>query len=252
MKVKEESEKVDLKLNIQKTKIMASSSITSWKIHGETMGTVRDFILGGSKITADGYCSHEIKRHLLPWKKSYANIDSILKKQRHFFADKGLSTQSYDFSSGHVWMWELGYKESWRNVAFEVWCWRRLLRVPWTARRSNQSILREVSPEYSIGRTDVEAETPILWPPDVKKWLLGKDPAAGKDWMREEKGMTEDEMVGWYHWLDGYEPEKAPGVGEGPGSLACCSPWVAKSRPRLSNWTEILATQNEFGTVHFL
>ena len=104
MKVKEECEKVDLKLNIQKTKIMASGPITSWEVDGETVETVSDFILGGFKITADGDCSHEIKRHLLLGRKVMTNLDSILKKQRHYFANKGPSSQSYGFSSGHVWM----------------------------------------------------------------------------------------------------------------------------------------------------
>ena len=112
MKVKEESEKVDLKLNIQKTKVMASNPITSWEIDGETVETVLDFILGGSKITADGDCSHEIKRHLLLGRKVMTNLDSIL-KSRHYFANKGPSSQGYGFSSGHVWIWELDSKESW-------------------------------------------------------------------------------------------------------------------------------------------
>ena len=107
MKAKEESENVDLKFNIQKTKIMASSSITSWQIDGETMETERHFILGGSKITADGDCSLEIKKMLAPWKKSYDHPREHIKKQRHYFAYKGLSSQSYGFSSSHVWMWEL-------------------------------------------------------------------------------------------------------------------------------------------------
>ena len=107
MKVKEESEKVGLKLNIQKTKIMASGPITSWEIDGETMETVSDFIFLGSKINADGDCSHEIKRHFLLGRKVMTNLDSIFKKQRHYFADKGPSSQSYGFSSGNVWMWEL-------------------------------------------------------------------------------------------------------------------------------------------------
>ena len=111
-KVKEESEKAGLKLNIQKTKIMGSCPITSWQIDGETVETVADFILGGSKITADGDCSHEIKT-LTPWKESYDQPRQNIKKQRHYFANKGLSSQSYGFSSSHVWMWELDYKESW-------------------------------------------------------------------------------------------------------------------------------------------
>ena len=135
LKVKEESEKVGLKLNIQKTKIMASGPITSWQIDGET---VADFIFLGSKITADGYRSHETKRCWLLGRKVMTNLDSIF-KSRHYFASKGLSSQGYGFSSSHVWMWELDYKESWvqKNWCFELGCWRRLLRVPWTARRSN-------------------------------------------------------------------------------------------------------------------
>ena len=113
MKVKEESEKVGLKLNIQKMKIMASGPITSWEIDGETVETVSHFIFWGSKITADGDCSHEIKRRLLLGRKVMTNLDSILKKQRHYFVNKGPSSQGYGFSSSHVWMWELDHKESW-------------------------------------------------------------------------------------------------------------------------------------------
>ena len=113
MKVKEEREKVGLKLNIQKAKIMASSPISSWQIDGKTMETVRDFIFLGSKITADGDCSQEIKKTLTPWKKSYDQPRQHIKKQRHYFANKDLSSQGYGFSGSHVWMWELDYKESW-------------------------------------------------------------------------------------------------------------------------------------------
>ena len=97
--------------------------------------------------------------------------------------------------------WTMKKAERWRIDAFELCCWRRLLRVPWNARRPTQSILKEISPEYSFGRTDAEAETPVLWLPDAKSWLIGKDPDAGKHWGQEEKGMTEDEMAGWHHWL---------------------------------------------------
>ena len=152
MKVKEESEKVVLKLNIHKTKIMASGSITSWEINRETVETVSDFIFLCSKITADGDCSHEIKRHLLLGRKVMTNLRQHIQKQRHYFANKGPSGQGYGFSSGHVWMWEFtGKKAECRKIdAFELWCWRRLLRAPWTARRSNQSILKEISPECSL------------------------------------------------------------------------------------------------------
>ena len=118
--------------------------------------------------------------------------------------------------------------ECWKIDGFELWCWRRLFRVPWTARRSHQSILKEINPLIFIGRTDAKVEAPILWPPDVKSWLIRKDPDAEKDWRQEEKGMTEDEMVGWHHWLNGYEFEQALGDGAGQGSLAYCSPWGYK------------------------
>ena len=124
--------------------------------------------------------------------------------------------------------WTVKKAEHQRIDAFELWCWRRLLRVPWTARRPNQSILKEINPEYSFGRTETKA--PIHWPPDAKNWVTGKDPDAGKDWRREEKGTTEDEMVGWHHQLNGHEFEHALGVGSGQESLACC---------KLSTWTEL-------------
>ena len=124
----------------------------------------------------------------------------------------------------------------WRINAFELWCWRRLLRVPWTA-RSNQSILKEINPEYSLEGLMMEAETPILWPPDAKNQLIGKDPDAGKDWRQEEKGTTEDEMVGWHHQLKGHEFEQAPGDGKGQGSLGCFSSWGCKERTWLRDWT---------------
>ena len=148
MKVKEESENFVLKLNTQKTKIMASGPITSWEIDGETVETVSDFIILGSKISADGDCSCEIKRRLLLGRKAMTNLDSILKKQRHKFANKGLSGQGYGFPVVRYGCesWTVKKAERRRIDAFELWCWRRLLRVPWTARRSNQSILKELSP----------------------------------------------------------------------------------------------------------
>ena len=152
MKVKEESEKVGLKLNIQKTEIMASGPITSWQIDGKTMETVRYFIFLGSKITADGDCSHEIKRCLLLGRKTMTNIDSILKSRDVTLPAKAYLVKSMVFP---VIMygcesWTIKKSECQRIDAFELWCWRRLLKVPWTARRSNQSILKEISPEYSL------------------------------------------------------------------------------------------------------
>ena len=152
MKVKVESEKVGLKLNIQKTKIMASSPITSWKIDGETVETVADFSFWGSKITADGHCDHEIKRHLLFGRKVMINLDSIFKSRDitlptkvHLVKAMVLPVVMYEHES-----WTVKKAEHGRIDAFEVWCWRRLLRVPWTARRSNQSILKEISPGISL------------------------------------------------------------------------------------------------------
>ena len=152
MKMKEENEKIGLKLNIQKTKIMASSPITSWQIDGETVERVADFMLLGSKITADGDCSHEIKRRLLSRRKVMANLDSILKSTditlpTKVHLDKAMvfPVVMYGCES-----WTIKKAEHRRVDVFELWCWRRLLRVPWTARRSNQSILKEISPKYSL------------------------------------------------------------------------------------------------------
>ena len=141
-----------LKFIIQKIKIMASSPITSWQIDWETMETVTNFIFLGSKITTDGDCSHEMWQTLGPWKKSFDKPRQHIKKSRHYFANKGLSSLGYGFSSSHVCCesWTIKKAGRWRIDAFELWCWRRLLRVPWTARRSNQSILKEISPEYSL------------------------------------------------------------------------------------------------------
>jgi len=153
MKVKEESEQVGLKLNIQKTKIMVCGPITSWQIAGETMETVIDVIFGGSQITADGDCSHEIKRHLVLERKAVTNLDSILKSRNialptevHLVKAMVFPVVMYGCES-----WTIKKAECGRIDAFELWCWRRLMRVPWTARRSNQSILKEINPEYSLG-----------------------------------------------------------------------------------------------------
>ena len=153
MKVKEESEKVGLKLNIQKPKIMASGPITSWQIDGEIMETVRDFILGGSKITVDADCSHEIKRHLLLLgRKGMTNLDSIFKSRDITWPTKVhlIKTMVFPVVMYGCESWTIKKAECRRTDAFELWCWRKLLRVFWTARRSNQSILKEISPEYSM------------------------------------------------------------------------------------------------------
>ena len=152
MKVKEESEKVDLKLNIQKTKIMASSPITSWQIDGETTETVRDFIWGGSKITADGNSCHEIKLCLLLGRKAMTNLDSLLKSRDITLLTKVCIVKALIFPAVMYGCesWTIKKAECQRIDAFELWCWRRLLRVPWTARKFNQSILKEINPEYSL------------------------------------------------------------------------------------------------------
>ena len=192
------------------------------------MKTVTDIIFFGSKITADGDCSHEIKRHLLLGRKARTNLDSILKSRDITLQTKVSLVKSMVFPVvmyGHE-SWTIKKAERWRIGSFELWCWRRLLRVPWTARRSNQSIL-EISPEYSLEGSLLKLK-PILWLSDAKSLLIWKDPEAGKDWRLEEKGMTEDEMVGWHHWLNGHEFELAPGVGDGQGGLACYSSWGHK------------------------
>ena len=145
--------------------------------------------------------------HLLLGRKAMTNLDSILKSRDITLPTKICLVKAVVFLIVMYGCdsWTIKKAEHWRLDAFGLWCWRRLLRIPWTARRSNQSVLKEISPELFIVRTDAEAETPILWPPDVKNWLAGKDPDAGKDWGQEEKGMTENEMVGWHHQLNIHE-----------------------------------------------
>ena len=226
-KSEREEWKIWLKINIQKkkTKIMASGPITSWQTDGKTMETVIDFIFLGSKITADGNCSQEIQRCLLLGRKAKTNLDSILKSRDITLTTKShlVKAMVFPIVTYGCESWTIKKIERWRIDAFELWCWRRLLWVPWTPRGSNQLILKEINSLTLIGKTDAEAETSILWPPDTN-WLIVKDPDAGKDW-RQEKGTTEDEMVGWHHRLEGHEFEQAPGDGNGQGSLGYCSPW---------------------------
>ena len=168
---------------------------------------------GGSKITADGDCSHEIKRRLFLGRKVMTNLDSI-------------PVVIYRCDS-----WTIKKAEHFRIYVFETWCWRRLLRVLWTARRSNQSVHPKGNQSWIFnGRTDAEGETSVLWPPD-----------AGRDWEQEEKGMTEHEMAGWHQWLEGHESGWTPGVGNGQGGLACCDSWGCKEwdTTEQPNWTEL-------------
>ena len=193
---KSETEKSGLNLNIQKTKIMASDSTTSWQIHGKTKETVTDFIFLGSKITADSECNHEIKRCLLLGRKAMTNLDSILKSRD--IADKGPSSQSYGFSSSYVCMWELDHKE---GLTPKNWCFWTVMLEKTLESLLDCNDFKPINPKGNkswifIGRSDAEAEAPVLWLPDVNSWLIGKYTDAGKDGRQEEKGMTEDEMVG--------------------------------------------------------
>ena len=148
--------------------------------------------------------------------------------------------------------WTVKKAERRRIDAFELWCWRRLLRVPWTARRSNQSILKEINPGISL-EGDAKAETQVLWPLHAKSWLTGKDPDAGRDCGQEEKGMTENEMAGWHRWLDGRESEWTPGEGDGQGSLVCCDSWGHKESDTTEqlNWMGVNAKILFFLNIEF-
>ena len=204
MKVKEESEKAGLKLNFQKTNIMTSDPFTLWhpvpSLQGkkwEKKEILTDFMFLGSKITSNGNCSHEIKI-LASWKKRYDKPRQCIKKQRYHFANSQSYSQSYGFSSSHVWMWELDHKEDW---APKNWCfWTIVLKKTLESPLDSKEI-KLVNPKGNqlwifIGRTDAEAEAPILWPPDATSWLIEKDPDARKDWRQEENREAEDEMDG--------------------------------------------------------
>ena len=246
MKMKEESEKVGLKLNIRKTKIMVSSPITSWEVDGETMETVRDFISWGPKVTADGDCSHEIKRHLLLGRKAMTNLDSLLKSRDitlptkvHLVKAMVFTVVMYGCESRTI-----KKAERWRIGAFELWCWRRLLRVPWTARRSNHSILKEISPEYLMEGLTLKLKLQNFG------HLMQRSDSLEETLML---GKTEGRMRrGWQRmrWLDGSTNlmdkslSKALGAGDGQGGLACCSPWGHRVR---HSWTTEL---NYFTKAH--
>ena len=180
---------------------------------------------------------------LAPWQKSYDQPRQHIKKQRHYFANNGPSSEIYGFSSIHVWMWELDYKESWAPTNWYFWSvvLEKTLESPLDCKEIQPVHSEGDQPLDFFGRNDAKAETPILRPPRVKSWLIRKDSDDGRDWGQEEKGMTEDEMAGWHHRLDGCEFEWTLGVSDGQGGLACCSSWgrrVGHNWATELNWTE--------------
>ena len=244
MKVKEESEKVGLKLNIQKTKMMASGPMTSWQIDGETVETVSDFIFWGSKITADGDCSHEIKRCFLLGRKVMTNLDSILKSRDITLPTKVCLIKAMVFP---VVMYGC---ESWttkkakhrRIDTFELWCWRRLLRDPWTARRSTQSILKEISPGCSLEGLMLKLKLQSFGHLMRRADSLEKPLMLGKTEGRRRRG-RQRMTVGWHHRLHRHGFGWTPGVGDGQGGLACCGSWDCKESDMAEwlDWTELVA-----------
>ena len=184
------------------------------------------------------------EKTLTPWRESYDQPRQHIQKQRHYFVNKDPSSQGYGFSNGQVWMWELVYKESY---AQNNWCFwtvvlEKTLESPWTARRSNQSILKEISPEYSLEGLMLKLKLQYFGHLTRRTDSMEKNPDAGKDWRQEEKEMTEDEVVGWHHRLNGHGFGWTPGVGDGQGGLACCDSWGRKESDMTERlqWTESL------------
>ena len=202
-----------------------------------------DFMFSGSKIIADGDCSHEIKRRLLLWRKGMTNLKSILKRRAITLPIKVHLVKAMVFPVVMCGCesWTVKKAERWRIDAFELWCWRRLVRVPWTARRSSQSILKKISPGISLEELMPKLKLQYFGHLMQRVDWLEKT-VAGRDWGQEEKGMTEDEMAGWHHWLGGCEFEWTPAVGDGQGGLACCDSWGCKELDMTEwlNWTELI------------
>ena len=250
---------------------MASGPIISWQIDGETMASVADFIFLGSKITEDGDCSHEIERRLLLRRKVMTKLNSILKSRDITLPTKVhlvkamvfpvvlYGCASWTIKKAEHQIIDAG-EDSWeleKTLESPLDCKGQIdaLEDSWVLEKTLESPLdcKEIQPVHPkgdqswmfIGRTDAEAETPILWPPDAKSWLTGKDPDAGKDWGQEEKGMAEDEMVGWHHQLDGHGFGWTLGVCDGQVGLACCGSWGRKESDTTEwlNWTELKMTE---------
>ena len=212
---------------------------TSWEIDGETVETVSDFIFLGSKTTADGDCSHEIKGRLLLGRKVMTNLDSIFKSRDITLPVKAHLVKAMVSPVVMYGCWELNHKESWapKNWCFWTVVLEKTLESPLDCKKIQPIHPKGDQSWVFIGRTDVEAETPILWPLDARSWLFGKDPDAGKDWGQEEKGMTEDEMVGWNHRLNGHEFEQTLEIVKDREAWRTADHRVAKSQTQLSNWT---------------
>ena len=203
---------------------MASSPVTAWQIEGEKVEVVTDFLLFNSKITADGDCSHKIRRWLLLGRKAMTSLDCF-EKQRCYSADKGLYSQGYGLPSGHVWLWELHHKEGRipKNRCLQTVMLEKTPESPLNSKEIKPVNLKGNQPWIFTGRTDAEAEAPVFWSSDANSWLTGKVPDAGKDWV-QKKRMSE-ETAGGHHRCNGHELGKTLGDGEGQGGLACCSPW---------------------------
>ena len=203
------------------------------------METVTDFIFLGSKITVDGDCSQEIKIRLLLGRKATTNVDRILNIRDIIFSDKGPYSQIYGFSSSRVQMWELDHQEGWvpKNWCFQI-VLEKTLDSPLDSKEIKPVNPKGNQPWIFIGRTDAEAEAPVLWPPDAKSHLIGKDPDTRKDWRQEDRGWQRIRWLDGYHQLDGHEFEQAPGVDDGHESLMCCSPWGCKES-NMTDWTEL-------------